>query len=707
MREFRLLRVVLYCLCFLACVTGVTAVAFAQGTGPSGRAAPQPAQEPEGVFILGEIINVIGTADTGVPGIGGAVITSEQAWKFERSSLEQVVNLASGVSSTLDGNGRRNESDIFVRGFGRWQVPLMVDGVRIYLPADNRLDFGRFLTSDIAAVQIQKGYASVIDGPGAMGGAINLVTRKPVKAFESETGLSMGGRDAREAWSGYTMLGTRQKNFYAQGGVNYSDRDFWTLPGSYAPTATSLQPGGNRQGSDSRDWRINAKVGYTPNQKNEYTFNYMRQEGEKGAPLNIFNNPPVPPNSFWRWPEWNLQNMSFLTNTQIGDASYVKAKIYYNTFDNVLDAFDNNTYTTQSANGRFRSTYTDYAYGTGLEFGTSLVSRHTMKAAVHYRNDFHKEWNDNRPTNATQRTVEPKQRQSQKTWSFALEDTVRVRPDVDIVAGVSYDDYLITKAQEFSATAGMFEYPKGGADSFNWQAALMWQYTPTGRFHVSVSDRTRFPVIFELYSTRFGTAVPNPQLGPERAANIEFGWRKDTAWNVSFTSALFFSDVQDLIQTVSLTSTTTQTQNVGKGHFYGAETSIEARISDQWKAGGNYTYIRRIVKDTLQPLLRPTGVPTQKAFLYLTWSPIKRLSLTPSLDLADDRWSDKTTTPATPFPYIKTGAYSLLALDVTYQATKNIQVSAGVRNLSDDYYQLAWGLPQAGRTFYVKTRTTF
>ena len=35
--------------------------------------------------------------------------------------------------------------------------------------------------ADIAAIQIQKGYASVLDGPGAMGGAINLVTMKPTK----------------------------------------------------------------------------------------------------------------------------------------------------------------------------------------------------------------------------------------------------------------------------------------------------------------------------------------------------------------------------------------------------------------------------------------------------------------------------------------------------------------------------------------------
>ena len=43
--------------------------------------------------------------------------------------------------------------------------------------------------------------------------------------------------------------------------------------------------------------------------------------------------------------------------------------------------------------------------------------------------------------------------------------------------------------------------------------------------HASVSDRARFPVIFELYSTRFGTATPNPDLGPERATNLELGWK--------------------------------------------------------------------------------------------------------------------------------------------------------------------------------------
>ncbi len=102
----------------------------------------------------------------------------------------------------FDANGRRNESDIFVRGFGRWQVPLMVDGVRIYLPADNRIDFARFLTSDIAEMQIQKGYASVLDGPGAMGGAINLVTRQPVGSWKPKPASGPAAVPTRKAGTG-------------------------------------------------------------------------------------------------------------------------------------------------------------------------------------------------------------------------------------------------------------------------------------------------------------------------------------------------------------------------------------------------------------------------------------------------------------------------------------------------------------------------
>ena len=305
-----------------------------------------------------------------------------------------------------------------------------------------------------------------------------------------------------------------------QGSANYADRDYWTLSDKYQPTATSLQPRGRRLSSDSSDSRFNVKLGFTPNAKDEYTVNYISQQGEKGAPLSVYNNPPVPSNSYWRWPYWDIQNTSLLTRTSLGGSAYVKGKLYYNKFKNGLDAFDDGTYTTQSANGRFRSPYDDHAYGGGLEIGGSQGPRNTLKGSLYYRTDFHTEQQINRPTNPTLSTSEPVQEQSLNTWSLAAEDTFHVSPRVDLIGGVSYDKYEITKAQEFNTTRGIFEYPKGGSDAVNFQSALIWKYASSGQVHASISDRGRFPVIFELYSTRFGTATPNPDLGDRKSTRL-------------------------------------------------------------------------------------------------------------------------------------------------------------------------------------------
>jgi iron complex outermembrane receptor protein len=267
---------------------------------------------------------------------------------------------------------------------------------------------------------------------------------------------------------------------------------------------------------------------------------------------------------------------------------------------------------------------------------------------------------------------------------------------------VSFERYQVTRAQSFTAARGLFELPQGGSDAVNWQSAAIWRYMPEAEIHAGVSDRTRFPVLFELYSTRFGTATPNPDLGPERATNVELGWKGRAPGNVRVEATVFYSDVRDLIQTVVLGDTTTQTQNVGDGRFYGVELGVDVPALPKLSVGGNYTFIDRAIEDALQPDLRPTGVPTHKAFLYANWRPIDRLTVTPSLDLAGDRWSDVNPAPA--FPYVRTGAYSLVNLAAEYAVVRNLDVVFGFKNLTDDNFELSWGFPQPGRTFYFKTR---
>jgi iron complex outermembrane receptor protein len=652
------------------------------------------------VFELGKLkadITVIGERQDLDPTDNS--VTVEDVWTFNRNTLDEAVKLIPGVTSTLDGTARRNERGVYVRGFGRWQVPLSIDGIRIYLPADNRLDFNRFLTQDLAEVDVQKGYVSVLDGPGGMGGAINLVTRKPTETFEAEVrlGYGAGERDA------YASLGTRHDGFYAQGSVSYLDRDYWELSDDFAPTA--MEDGGRRNGSDNEDSRFNVKVGFTPNDTDEYSLSYTAQTGEKGAPLHVYNNPPNPPNSFWRWPTWDIGNLYWLSSTQLGseDQLTLKTKLFFNTYENSLFAYDNATYTTQSLNGRFQSFYDDEGYGGSVEIGTMLGARNTFGAAFHYRRDEHTEYNDNRPT-APQRTIEPLQETDEETWSIAIENTFAATDELDLVAGLSHDENDLSKAQEFNATAGLFEYPTGGSDANNVQGAAYWEYATGRQLRGVISSRTRFPTIFERFSTRFGSAIPNPNLEPERAVNYELGWGAQLADGIDLSTALFYADVEDMIQTVVVVPSPqqTQTQNVGDGEFYGVELGVHAQISDAFGIAANYTHLEREINDPLQPTFEVVGAPDDAAFVAFIYEPTSKLTITPSLELASDRWSD-----VTGGGYVRTGDYSLLNLQVEYRGSETWEIAAGGSNLTDESFELAQGYPEAGRNVYVRLRLSF
>ena len=653
------------------------------------------------VFDLGRmnVITVIGEVDDA--DTTDNTVTIEDVWTFNRNTLDEAIKLVPGVTSTLDGTGRRNERGIFVRGFGRWQVPLAIDGIRIYLPADNRLDFNRFLTQDLAEIEVQKGYVSVLDGPGGMGGAINLITRKPTAPFEGEFRSGFG----QGVWDAYARAGTLQDNYYVQGSASVLDRDYWELSDDFVPTA--IEDGGERDQSDNRDSRVNLKFGFTPNDTDEYSVSYTAQTGEKGAPLHVLNNPPNPPNSYWRWPTWDIGNLYWLSSTQLGasDDITLKTRVFYNTYENSLYAYDDATYTTQSLNGRFQSFYDDLGYGGSVEVETPLGERNAFGTAFHYRRDEHTEFNDNRPTHPTLRSVEPEQETLENTWSLAVENTFAATTKLDLVAGLSYEENDLKKAQEFNATVGVFEYPTGGSDATNVQGAAYWRYADARELRWVVSSRTRFPTIFERFSTRFGTAIPNPDLEPERAINYEMGWTAQLTDRLDLSTALFYADVEDMIQTVVVSAgppQLTQALNVGDGEYYGVELGIQSQLTELWSVAATYTHLEREIVDPLQPGIEVTGAPNDAAFVAFSFEPSAKLSITPSVELANDRWSE-----VTGGGYIRTGDYTLLNLQVEYRGDDSWSIAGGGTNLLDEDFQLAHGYPEPGRSAYLRLRLEF
>lgn len=680
-------------------------------------------------FSLGQII-VTAPQTEGI-GIDSSTLSSNAIYTFSRASLDDAINLMPGVSSGNSG-GTRNERLVFVRGFDRFQVPLSIDGIRVYLPADNRLDYGRFLTTDIAEVQVAKGYASVLDGPGAMGGAINLVTRKPTKELDIDVrGTVNFDRDADYAgYSTSAMVGTKQDKWYAQASYARSFTDHWDLPGGFTPTVPTLEDGGARDFSRTRDWRLNAKVGFTPNATDEYAISYTRQEGAKSAPLHVSDT--VTTARFWDWPSWDIDSIYFLSTTALGDRATLKTRAYYNQFDSILRSFNDRSQTTQSRPYAFDSPYADKAWGGSAQLDFRATDADTLRLAFHYRHDEHVEAQTSFST-AGVATTEPDQKQTENTFSIALENEIALTSALRFTLGGSYDWRDLKRAEEYGAPLGtsgasvIYNYPRRDADTWNLQGRFDWQASEAMNLHASLSSRARFPTIFERFSQRFNSAIPNPTLKAERATNAEIGgsWANG---KLRVEGAVFYSWVDDAIFSVltpaypCTASTTppavstpgcaltnlTQSQNVGSGNYLGAEISVSWSVVPGLDVGANYTGIRRHLRYDANPAFRPTGVPTHKSFVWADWSPVEGLHIVPSADIASDRWTLFTATPASAAQrYYRTGAYVNAGLRIDYALTDHVDIGVGGRNLFDDYYTLTDGFPEPGRTLFASIRARY
>jgi len=195
-----------------------------------------------------ETITVLGQR-TPVGQIGedqvSSLVTADDMRRFNRNTVGDALNLLSGVAMS---NNSRNEKTIYVRGFDARQVPLFIDGIPLYVPYDGYVDFNRFTTADLAGIQVAKGFSSVLYGPNALGGAINLISRKPKTPFEGDATVGFASGSERQT---SVNVGSNQGSWYLQASASYAQGDSFPLSADFKPTAT--EDGGQRENAYHKD----------------------------------------------------------------------------------------------------------------------------------------------------------------------------------------------------------------------------------------------------------------------------------------------------------------------------------------------------------------------------------------------------------------------------------------------------------------------
>ncbi|AVP57567.1 TonB-dependent receptor plug domain-containing protein [Pulveribacter suum] len=624
------------------------------------------AQAAEGVFELGTV-TVVGSPVPAAPA-GEAVLSQQEIMRNQADTVSEAVRMLPGVS--LARVGARNEEMVYLRGFDSRQVPVYVDGVPLYVPYDGYVDFSRFTTFDLAEIRVAKADASLLYGPNTLGGAINLVTRKPARPFEGDVRLGLGTGQMRKA---ALNLGGNQGRWYYQLGASYLDADGFALPRGFRDYKRQpTDAGSHRENAYRTDRRLSFKLGLTPNATDEYALGYVRQEGEKGNPVYTGRSAQRNAVRYWRWPYWDKDSLYFLSTTRIGPDNVLKTRLYHDSYENGLDIYSDAAYSRHDPT----SAYKDTSKGATIEWANYSLRGHELRLALHYKLDEHDD------AGKFYRDV---------TTSLVAEDTIALGERWRLNLGLS---------QEKRDAKEVYYWPKGAASATNGVAKLSYALTQQGdEVYAVASHKTRFPTIKDRYSARMGRALPNPDLQPESANHVELGVSGQPWAGGTGQAAVFHSRVNDQIQTVAVPSgacggaTCDQAQNVGRTRNRGLELSLAQQLSARWSASASYTYLHRTNLSDRGITLVDT--PRQRLFAAVRWMPSAPWELHATLEAEQGRRVN--------FDggYRRLGGFATAGLKATYKPAKDVAVDFGVNNLADKWYELADGYPMPGRSWFV------
>ena len=654
----------------MAISIGLTSPAWAQDK------SPDPYFELGTVLVVGQRLPTMEVGDIGGDQIS-SVITKKDIQQFNRTNVGDALNLLSGVTLS---NNSRNEKTIAIRGFDSRQVPLFIDGIPVYVPYDGYVDFNRFSTADLAAIQVAKGFSSMAYGPNTLGGAINLISRKPKERLEADAQSGIASSGEKQA---SVNLGSNQGVWYLQTGVSYLQSNGFPLSSDFIPTAT--ENGGARNNADHKDSKVSIKFGITPNAYDEYAISYYQQNGQKGQPPST-----VPAAArYWKWPYWDKDSIYFTSKTSLSEHETFSARLYLDSYGNEVDTYTDDSYTKLKTSGAGsvttgRSIYDDKTKGASFTLESSRLNGQTLRLMGHYKADRHKELDANGTLNANYEDA---------LTSISVEDNIKINPALLISLGGGH--HQLRPVTVFNL-GNPYSLPNNQSAQ-DWQAGAFYTLSESARVYATASRKTRLPTLKDRYSQRLGSFIENPELQPEQSLNYEIGYQHHFAQAAQAEAAIFYSDINNKIQTVAnVSGTKSQMQNAGMVRIAGVELSVKADLGTRFSMGGNYTMTN--LNNVSNPTVKLTDIPKHKATAHVLFHTMPNLDLMVFVENNSSRWVSNS---------LELAGFTTTNFKLSYKPLNRVLLEAGVNNLSDKNYSLADGFPNPGRTWFGNVQYQF
>ncbi len=525
-------------------------------------------EKPDNVFTLGEIVveDTSGVQDIAISN----TVTAEEIKQLGATSAGEALQYVPGVNVVRTSKGELN---VNIQGFGQKDILVLIDGVPYYETKNGPLDLQQIPSSIIGKIEVTKGASSVLYGPNALGGVVNIITKKGVKGFS--------GLASVEGGTGEYGRGTTSLNYGAENGfsvlatVDYRNRDTLYFSDDYNPRESTIRPnqnttdpspriideGGKKDNSDLESLNLWTRLGFAPTEKAEIYASLYYFEMEHGRPFSDVHNKvinfPGGFSSFGRYDEYKDIGTDLSSRFSITDKWDFRAMAFYHSHIDDCTSYVNENLIEKIAT----STWDDDSYGVSFFSDHDLAWFGNLSFSVQYRDDKHKQKDD---------FDYPWEKSESNTLTFAAEDTISFN-QFTVVLGLAYHDFDVEKVADLDGYTD---------DLFDPMAGLTWVGKSGLQIFGSVAKKSRFPTFADMED---GGQIY--RLTPEESINYTLGTKYLFFDKIHVGFSGFYNDISDRIGELN-----NEPANIDKVEISGVELETETQITNRLSIGFDYLY---------------------------------------------------------------------------------------------------------------------
>ena len=610
-------------------------------------AAPAAAQETKKVDPVVVTATTVETLAEQL-GVALSVIPGEDFKTYQYSSIDDAFRNIPGVSVQKSG-GYGKLSTMTIRGANANQVLILVDGVRVSSPTLGQTDLSDISPDLIERIEVIRGGQSTLYGADAIGGVVNIITKKGTGPFAA-TLENMGGN--------YDTLHNRLTTSGTYKIFNYS------LSGSH------LESNGQFQNDSANINAVSGRIGVSLPFDSSLSFVYRYNKNDTGVPVKSVFPPPQPivpiinPNAKQQT-ETTVMSLEGKTRPVEWWESRARISRYTNNqgFQDPVDpGFDFDV--------PFRS-QVDVVRREAEWLNSFFIGKwSTTTLGFGYRH----EEGDNKGVFRTARSVP----------SVMFEQQLRFLDRLFITGGFRIEDDSVFG----QATTG--------------QGSVAFVIKETGtRLRGSAGTGFRAPTFNDLFFPDFG----NPNLLPERSQTWDAGFDQSLWQNrVRLKFTWFATHFTDAITccVVLPTAPFGGPVNAGKARSKGVESSAEVDILPSLVASFTYTYTDTDNLQTNRPLAR---IPRHSGSAGLTWEPIPRLSLFTQVYVVGSQFDSYGDVYNSGHPRVDAGGTYRLLNQLGW--LQRLELVARAQNILNEQYAEVRGFPALGANFLIGLRAGF